>query len=501
MSWDTLNKGVGAQTPTTTSNTGWDSLNASAKPIAKQMNLKIEQNQYDQAAQQANSFTGMAGNFIKALPGAFYNNTVQPIIDAAKSGVSQVSQGYNQLTAPDQSLIQRGEGALNIGAGAINTAFSPLAPAMIIPNKAIQLGGEQLAKTPLIKQWGEQNPVDGTLTPAERLLGGIVNATTIIGAAAPFKGGLLKARVKSAIDVVPKTEYTQTGKVPVAGNIPVKSTTPVAEPVNVQTPYLTSDQMPTIQMGAKSKPMLPTIDTNTPLYSPIPEVKSPILAKLNPIVTEQVKTPVLTKPKPIETKIIPIETTAFKPTETKVITPQKSGLITRSAQRVNENLVKQGFDQLPPEAQSKYTPRSYKKIADNVTSTMTHDLQGAIDMATGKVPLSKDIHGHGQILFNAVEQHALQTGDIQILQDLAKSPIGKRLSEAGQQLGEHGFNDNPHSPVAAIQQVTKARETAIMNKPKYKAEHASTVNEIKQSMQKNTPKVKDWTSFIDSITC
>lgn len=418
-------------------------------------NLKLEQNQYDQATQYANSPLGMTGKFFKAIPGAFYNNTVQPIIDAAKSGVSQVSQGYGQLTGPNQSLIQRGEGLLNIGAGAVNTVSSPVAPFMAGPSKAIQFAGDKLAQTPYLQKWGAANPQDGTLTPAERVLGGIVNATVIGGAIAPLKGGLLKSRVQSAIDVMPKSEYTKTGTVPITKELPVRSAEQNATPVNIQTPYLTPDQMPTIQMGPKAKSTLPTITTDTPLYSKLPEVKP---AEFKPVES----TPVLAKTKSIETKVVPIETTTVKPVENKVVTPQKTGAITKVARDLNKKLVKQGFDELPPEVQSKYTPESYKAIEKNVADLMTNDMQSAIDMATGKIPVNKSIHGHGEILFNAVARHASENLDSQLIHDLIKSPIGKQRSLNAQGLGESGFNSNKNSPLNIIQDIQNARKNAIL---------------------------------------
>lgn len=618
--WDTLNKNAGAKT-STASSSGWDSLNAAAQPTKLQRYQAEAETSMDEA-KRANSIGTLTKETVKGV--------LSKVTNAAKAGWQQGVQGASDMLGPNRTLTQRGEGLLNWGAGALNTVASPLAPITEPIGKAVEYGGNQLAKTPLIKQWGEANPQNGQLTPLERGLGAVVNATTIVGASAP----LLGTRIPGLKAPVKPSPYTQTGEVPLTPplqiprnteyqNVPVfkplavRSTTPESTRVNVQTPYLTPDQMPTIQMGNKAdrptsnlpvidynssrvKPVLPKPKSKNEIMNPVEEMKmrvefakesldqnpakdlmkyvsrstgalpevngqvkissvsgsgrqvknskfgqegddiiksagfddanqaqgaiekyqadkvriddmkqmvreatqkarEEIKAQPKPVpekplryipVEEPKRAPVLAKPKPA------IKTTPIKarvvPVETKIASPiQKTGRVTKVARRINDDLVKLGYDELPPEAQSKYTPTSYKETAQNVANEMADDITTSIKMAKGEVPLSKKLHGHGQILLNAVEKYAVDNGDAALLQDLAKSPIGKERSLAAQKLGESGYNSNPYSPVAAIDDVNKARASKGPNPDK-------VVKEIKEAISKQKP---DWNNFIDSLKC
>jgi hypothetical protein len=109
--------------------------------------------------------------------------------------------------------------------------------------------------------------------------------------------------------------------------------------------------------------------------------------------------------------------------------------VTKAANDINEQLVQKGVEQLPPEEQSKYQTGSYKKDLESTKELMNTDFQKAVDIATGKVEVPENIR-YPQVLFNAIEAHAIKTGDVQLQMDLAKSPLGTQLSEAGGTLNE-----------------------------------------------------------------
>ena len=188
-------------------------------------------------------------------------------------------------------------------------------------------------------------------------------------------------------------------------------------------------------------------------------------------------------------------------TDQKVVLPERAPGVTKAASDINQNLVKQGFDALPVEEQSKYTPQSYKEIADKIASKMTSNIEEVKAIAKGEKPLPNDLNG--QILFNAVEAHAMKVGDVQLLKDLAKSPLGTKLSEAGQTLGGHGFNDNPNSAVKAIKEVSDIRQKAVERKTGKTVDKAkkAVVDEIKKEIKKKTPTKQTWAEFVDSIKC
>ena len=583
--FDELNAQASGQPSSTKGGSFWDQLNASSEPT------KLEKYQAEAKASEAEA---KRANSIGTLTKETVKGVLSSIPKAFSAGVDQVKQGYGQLTGSGQSLTQRGEGLLNVGAGIVNAAGAPLAPITEPIGKAVQYGGDQLAKTPLIKQWGEANPQNGVLTPLERGLGAVVNATTIAGAAAPF----LKK------PTVPTRTLGVTSATPEAATIPVKKTVPVlsrqTEPtrVNIQTPYLTPDQMPTIQMGNKAdRPMsnLPVVDYNSPVL-PKPKSKDAILQPVEelkmrvdfakealdqnpakdlvkyvsrttgslPEVTgkgkantfgrkgddivksagfedvnqaqaaleqyqadkarindmkQQVKTaaatakaelklqPKTAPEKPLryvpvnEPKRAPVlakPKQAATPIQTKPATPsQKTGRVTKVARDLNEKLVKQGYDELPPEVQSKYTPESYKEIAKTVVNDMSNNLDDTIKMAKGELPLNKKLHGHGQVLFNAVAKHAEKTGDYELMRDLAKSPLGKERSLAAQRLGESGFNANPDSAVSIMESINSTREKAVSRRVDVK----KATDELRKVIKEKVLTKEEVHKFIDSITC
>lgn len=177
--------------------------------------------------------------------------------------------------------------------------------------------------------------------------------------------------------------------------------------------------------------------------------------------------------------------------------------VTKAANDINEQLVKQGVEQLPVEEQSKYQTGSYKKDLESTTELMNTDFQKAVDVATGKAEVPENIR-YPQVLFNAIEAHAMKTGDVQLQMDLAKSSLGTQLSEAGGTLGSHGFNDNPNnSPVKLIKKVIDAREQQAVKKggKSIKQQKTEVVEKLKKEARKTSLKRQDWDSFIRSIQC
>ena len=204
-------------------------------------------------------------------------------------------------------------------------------------------------------------------------------------------------------------------------------------------------------------------------------------------VNEPKRAPVLAKPKQAAT-----------PIQTKPATPsQKTGRVTKVARDLNEKLVKQGYDELPPEVQSKYTPESYKEIAKTVVNDMSNNLDDTIKMAKGELPLNKKLHGHGQVLFNAVAKHAEKTGDYELMRDLAKSPLGKERSLAAQRLGESGFNANPDSAVSIMESINSTREKAVSRRVDVK----KATDELRKVIKEKVLTKEEVHKFIDSITC
>lgn len=306
-----------------------------------------------------------------------------------------------------------------------------------------------------------------------------------LGGAALGAGGTLLgkglAKILGKSTEIPKEVPTIPSETPTP-KIPAKT------PQSLYEPYTPDNQLPVIQAGVPDKSSLPTIQT----IPKTPTVKGDFtIEPIKPSVTPQ---------NGPETPYVPEKSTT--PNETVPVTKTSKGkTVTKAASDINQTLVKQGFDNLPAEEQAKYSPQSYKESADKVASLMDSDIEKVKSMAAGKTPVPKDVNS--QILFNAIEAHATQTGDGELLQQLAKSPYATKLSEAGQTMGGHGYNDNPFSPVKAISDVQKTREANIgTTVAKAKKEIISREEpRLKSEISKSSPKKEDWNSFLEFITC
>lgn len=176
--------------------------------------------------------------------------------------------------------------------------------------------------------------------------------------------------------------------------------------------------------------------------------------------------------------------------------------VTKAANDINEKLVNKGLEQLTPEQQSKYTTGSYKDSLAQAKIMAKEDRTSLNKMATTGEGIPEGLHR--QILFNTVELLAGKEGDVELLRKLASSPLGTKSSEAGSELGSHGFNDNPNSAVRKIQDVSKSREDAFEKTNKgqtAKKAVKDTISELKKVKKASAPKIKDWNTFIKSIQC
>lgn len=209
-------------------------------------------------------------------------------------------------------------------------------------------------------------------------------------------------------------------------------------------------------------------------------------------VTKPVESAPVAKSTP-ESRVVPLNETQ------KTVTPQKTGEVTKAASDINATLVKQGYEALSPELQSKYTPESYKAELVKAKDLAETNYEDAVARATGKKPVGDY---EAQILFNEVERIATENGDYQTLLDLAASPLGKKLSEAAQTLGAAGFNDNPNSPVEAIRAVQEARTKALERKgTDIKKETTKDATTFKSEIKASRSSRQSWSEFAKQIIC
>lgn len=291
-------------------------------------------------------------------------------------------------------------------------------------------------------------------------------------------------------------------------------------------PYVPERQLPVIDMGAKPRAAEPMIQAEPKRAPELPGYRvEPIKPQPQPVesgnlgstmsaarvqpaengklnLTEQVQavSPKVPVEKPLAQPLPSIKIPATQVPERPVIGGERA---TKAASDIGQKLVDEGQAHLTPEQVSTYEPGSYKADKATVASMKIED---AVDIARGRKPMPETIT-YPQILFNAVEAHAIKTGNFELLKELAKSKLGTELSEAGGTLGSHGFNDNPNSPVKIMRDVSKERGKRVekrIGKPVEKAtkeivdaEKKSMMSEIKKSASKRPT----WEAFIKDIRC
>lgn len=470
------------------------------------------------------------------------------------AGQAQIDQPFIDKGNGAKGQVSALEGALSVGSGLVTKVTAPFAPVLAPIGKLIEEAGKQLANTPYLQNYGKDVanlPVNQTNTP-ERILTAIQNFSNVAGVVA---GGVEGLRGKAPIETPTKLNVTHaepTGSLPLKPMnqepLPTIQMGPKAPKPKDTLPVIQAGETPPAQKAGTSAPfnggtVRQKVDTVLRLsgnsLDDVSIVGSTARGKANPNDLDILVTPkkladltpdnlrtrtemnrlleselrdqfpgkkiqvTTAKYEPSYGPRISLEDYAAKsspslpkePTFTeKTVTPNKTGEVTKAASDINQTLVKQGFDALPAEEQSKYTPQSYKEQANSIASMMDSNLEEVKAIASGEKPVPRNLNG--QILFNAVEALATKEGDGALLTKLAKSPLGKKLSEAGQSLGGHGFNDNAHSAVSAIREVQAARAA----KGASRESASSVVSRIKSTINKGHTK-ETWGSFIKTLEC
>lgn len=465
---------------------------------------------------------------------------MNPVMDDKAQGAAfmstipqQFSAGVEQAGQGMYDMSQGKPGLLSTLGGIGSAFFSPLAPTNVPINMAVNAYTDKFTNDKDIQSFANQLPFTD-----EQIAAGAKNASDVSNAAGLFSavGGLAKGMIKPVEDA--KVQAATDVKAPephlneYAGPM---VQTPSTEPATLSTETTPIPYQSTIARFKPETPPPPKLLTAPKGPNPIQGEGFTMTDKPNPAkiaagrlnntyqkaVTEfnqnptpktlaivqdarAAKAPTIEPPKnePLIPKPVTQETSVKSetPIEPKTVTPNKTGTVTKAASDINETLVKQGFDALPPEEQSKFKSGSYKDDIAATHDLMNTDIESAKAMATGETPV-KGIR-YPQILFNTIEALATKEGDGALLSKLAASPLGKKLSEAGGTLGSHGFNDNPNSAVKAIQDIKAARTDAVTKKyGDYQKASKTITDQIKFEIKKAAPSKQDWSSFIDSIQC
>lgn len=509
-------------------------------------NLQIQKNA--QAANDAvasvpspfspSSLIRSAGNVF----GGAVKAATAPIVDMAKGSFNQATNAYSTLSEANgpASDFEKTKASFDLVSGVGGVFFSPLAgvinPVSKLINDAATIGVETLAKTPPINYIGKKiADIPGfssqsTQDTADKILQ-VFNAAgnasmAILGA----KGGELKAKVGET----PKIEAPVVEK-------PVEPVKPIAEaptrPVQASSMQKDNNILKPSEIDLYGKEKVSEVGVS--MYGGISEGLGKEIAQkmgeenLRNIgalaqagesieVRQDARAVVRILSDRIDDnskiqRLIELRDNlktkgtsegSFIQKAINEVLPEKSSISvkpmervvdarpTKAASDINAHLVEKGFEALPFEEQSKIPVGSYKEETQRIASMMDTSIEKVKDMATGKTEMAPDIK-YPQLVFNAIEAHALEVGDHELLRDLAKSPLGTKLSEAGGTLGSHGFNDNPHSPIRIMREIRQVREQVSTKKG---ISIKSEVGKIKASIRKTHTK-ETWGEFVNSITC
>lgn len=140
-----------------------------------------------------------------------------------------------------------------------------------------------------------------------------------------------------------------------------------------------------------------------------------------------------------------------------------------------------------------------KSMADDfqrAESLIQRDRTLAEDIAMGDT-LARDVEAGS--VYKALEIQAIQTGDIALIQKLARSKVP---TEAGRALKALDSAD-PNSPVRIIRDINAARETKIEKRMGEKPEKLKVkeVKTIDDEITKAYSKRPQWDEFLEQITC
>jgi hypothetical protein len=183
--------------------------------------------------------------------------------------------------------------------------------------------------------------------------------------------------------------------------------------------------------------------------------------------------------------------------ETPQVTPEikTSKLAQGVEQKAIEKKLTSGFEGLP-----EYAKVNVADQAKAATDLLQTNRETAINIAMGHELPPEGILPES--VFVAVENHAIQIGDVELLRQLATaSSLPTEATGMGQRIRMLAERD-PNSAVTAMKKVMTVKEEAAtkkygdLTKVKQKIK-----NQIKTELKKTVPKAKDWQGFIDELTC
>lgn len=457
------------------------------------------------AQDSANTVT----TFNKAIasPWQTIQKSPEPFTEPYIAGTKKAGEGLYQVAA-EPGVANKVAGTAKLISGLAEAAFSPLTGLFKIAENTPGL--KQVADTinipftasGFVGSWSTGKAIDwipDSILPKESkdIIKGPLQEVGALAGQIVIGGKIMKNIERYASEG--KIITPEEAKKIVAESTSVENKIPITTPKSLYAeyrksqgyePYTPSDQLPTIDFGPKVKETLPVIQVGESIkLTKTPDGKY-TYEPINSTPTQ--KQTILPPTRVIET-----------PPETKVATPlpERAPGTTKLGYDVNAEIVKKGFESLPENELAKYDPITKVKTLADITQLMTDNIEQAKEIAKGKAPVPTGIQA--QPLFNAIEKYAIEKGDIELLRELAKSPVANERSLLAQQLGSSGYNNvaDVYSPVKVIKDLQKVRESKMEKTTKKKADVAKieTVKEIKDKIPK--PTKQSWSDFVEQIKC
>jgi hypothetical protein len=232
-----------------------------------------------------------------------------------------------------------------------------------------------------------------------------------------------------------------------------------------------------------------------------PEVKIP---EIKPETTVPEVKPISAIDKLVQEKVIKPEIQPTTPPEIALVTPEIK--TSKLASGVEQKAIEAGLTERF-EGKPEYAVVNVADQARVATELIKTNPQRAIKIAMGQ-----EIPPEGLLpesVFTAVEKSAIRSGDVATLRELAtSSSLTSEATGMGQRLRMLAEQD-PYSPVGAIQDITKIKQTILEKKigksyDKIKSEQVAKLKETINSEKKINPTkvTKDTVmAFIKSIEC
>ncbi len=223
-----------------------------------------------------------------------------------------------------------------------------------------------------------------------------------------------------------------------------------------------------------------------------PVVEAPKI-DFNKFIPKKEETPIWKEANKKEAKPI-----TYKPVKTAEInTPEikTSKLALGVEEKAIAKKLTQGFENLP-----EYVRVNVEQQARAANEMVKKRLNESIEIAKGNRLPPEGILP--EAIFTAVEEYAIKTKDVTLLQDLAQSKLTTEATGMGQRirlLAERVDN----SPVGKMKEVVENRRKYIEEKTGKKESELTReeLKKIKEEMRKSKPTKDAWIEFVNSIVC